>query len=125
MKRKCKDCGETKDLEAFAKAGVVKGIQYYRHLCVPCYYEYKQPRKRELKAWFVGFKKTQKCKECGNDDWRVLDFDHLGDKTFNISDGMRWGYSKEKILNEVVKCQVLCANCHRIKTFEEGNFHGH
>ena len=55
------------------------------------------------------------------DDYRVLDFDHIDPKTkaFNVSDCVRRGMSRKTVLAEIQKCQVLCANCHRIKTFEE------
>jgi hypothetical protein len=51
------------------------------------------------------------------DDFRTLHFDHLGDKDYNVSDMP--GLSKEKIMVEIAKCQVLCANCHAIKTYKE------
>ena len=36
-RRVCKCCNNTKPIEEFAKAGIVKGIQYYRSKCKPCY----------------------------------------------------------------------------------------
>lgn len=119
--RKCKRCGKAKPLKNFASAGVVNGKKYYRHLCVPCYSESKQPRKDELRETYLEIKKSSRCEECGNDDFRVLDFDHIDreTKSFNVGDGMRRGYSLDKIKNEMAKCRVLCANCHRIKTWEE------
>ena len=60
------------------------------------------------------------CKNCGNKDWRVLDFDHVrGIKLFNLSNTGRWNFSLSKIKIEMRKCEVRCSNCHRIKTFEE------
>ena len=31
------------------------------------------------------------------------------------------GYSKERILEELAKCEILCANCHRCLTYDENN----
>jgi len=53
-----------------------------------------------------------KCKNCGNDNIFHLCFHHKNEdeKEFNISDnpGHRWS----KIKKEVLKCQLLCNNCH-------------
>lgn len=118
--RTCRDCGKEKSIEEFANAGVVKGVQYYRKRCKSCYYEFKQIRKRKMRKLFVEFKKQFSCVECGMDDIRVLDFDHLDPfkKSFNVGDAIRLGLSFDKVMAEAAKCQVLCANCHRIKTFD-------
>ena len=120
MQRKCKCCQQEKDLTEFASAGEINGVRYYRHLCVPCYSESKKPRKKELRDWFRSLKKQCKCSKCGNDDFRVLEFDHLdrNGKSFDLGESIRRGYSKTKILNEIEKCQVLCANCHNIVVYD-------
>jgi hypothetical protein len=47
----------------------------------------------------------------------VLQFDHVGDdKEFNIGDANRRGYSMKRIIAEIQKCEVVCANCHAIRT---------
>jgi hypothetical protein len=46
----------------------------------------------------------------------ALDFDHVrGEKLYNVAK-MAAGYSWAKILVEIEKCDVVCANCHRIRT---------
>lgn len=63
---------------------------------------------------------TPPCIECGESNPIVLEFDHVnGTKTRAVSDLSRLGYSVESIRKEIDKCQVLCANRHRIKTHEE------
>lgn len=52
----------------------------------------------------------QLCKEC---DPVVLDFHHVRDKKFHIADAVGTGVSWERIDQEIQKCVVLCANCHR------------
>ena len=61
------------------------------------------------------------CTMCGVTDIEVLEFDHLDpkEKEYNISHLTGATYSLEKIQKEIKKCQVLCANCHRKKTFKE------
>lgn len=121
MIRTCKKCGLVQLVEYFPKAATIKGKDYYRHLCNTCYVATKKPRKDKVRDLYFAFKKQFSCEKCGNDDFRVLDFDHLdrSKKSFNISNGLSHGYSIETLLAEAKKCQVLCSNCHRIKTFEE------
>lgn len=60
-------------------------------------------------------KVSRGCADCGyKADAVALDFDHVhGEKEFAISMSKR---SIEAILEEVAKCDVVCANCHRIRT---------
>lgn len=46
-----------------------------------------------------------------------MDFDHLPEypKSFGIMRAYA-SYSKERILAEIAKCEIVCANCHRIRT---------
>jgi hypothetical protein len=77
-------------------------------------------RKAERKAFIDEYKVTAGCVDCGYRDNPVaLDFDHVrGEKLFSI--GQRFHVmSDEKILDEIAKCEVRCANCHRIKTWLE------
>jgi hypothetical protein len=46
----------------------------------------------------------------------MLDFDHLKDKKYNISRMIHDGFSWAAIKKEIAKCEVVCANCHRVRT---------
>lgn len=57
-----------------------------------------------------------KCRRCGYNEYAgALDFDHINkeDKKYGVLRGNR---SLEAAREEAKKCQLLCANCHRIKT---------
>lgn len=44
-----------------------------------------------------------------------MDYDHVrGEKIKDISD--MWAGDKDLILAEIAKCDLVCANCHRIRT---------
>jgi len=71
--------------------------------------------KRELRRWFKEYKKTLCCSECPENHPACLDFHHRekDDKLFTVSYMVGRGYSKARVLAEIKKCIVLCANCHR------------
>lgn len=85
-------------------------------ICKPCNNystkEYYKLHDRPYRKFKNEIKANSKCAECGCDDIRVLDFDHMGTKNFNICKS----FSKEKIKNELQHTQVLCIWCHRLKT---------
>ena len=78
-------------------------------------------RKRALAFQYL---KTHPCVDCKNPDPRVLDFDHQRDKSFNIGKAISSGHvSWEVILKEIEKCEVRCANCHRIRHAIQNNWY--
>jgi len=85
--------------------------------------ETKQRIRKERKDWFLEFKKTLKCEKCDLEDFRVLDFHHKdsNQKDMEVSNMVTHSWSKEKIMDEISKCKVLCANCHRIEHWENKN----
>ena len=76
-------------------------------------------RDLKIRAWFKDLKKTLKCEHCGLRDFRCLDFHHLRDKKYSISNMVRMAMSKTKILAEIAKCITLCRNCHAIVHYAE------
>jgi len=70
-----------------------------------------------LKIYILNLLKSSKCIDCGNDDFRVLEFDHVrGEKKYNISHMVFNYVGIYKLKEEIQKCDVRCCNCHRIKT---------
>ena len=57
------------------------------------------------------------CLDCGyNSHPEALDFDHIGtDKIANVT-ALCYSSKWDKIETEIAKCEVVCANCHRIRT---------
>lgn len=74
-------------------------------------------RKRliELSIWFRELKSRLTCIRCGENHPATLDFHHRdpSSKVAAVSEGVRDGWKRERILAEIEKCDVLCANCHR------------
>lgn len=50
----------------------------------------------------------------------VMDFDHKeGQKKLNsVARLVHNGWSKKRLLEEMVKCDLVCANCHRVRTYK-------
>ncbi len=85
----------------------------------------KSPRakKRAAKWRLVQIIKSQNgCADCGyNESPYALQFDHiLGEKKANVSNLIRSDYGWGAIKTEIDKCEVVCANCHAIRTKMRG-----
>ena len=61
--------------------------------------------------------RSHPCTDCGFKDIRCLEFDHIKNKFKPISLMVQNGSSIKNIEKEIEKCEVRCANCHRIKTY--------
>ncbi len=63
------------------------------------------------------------CVDCGQLDPVVLEFDHVrGQKRASVARLLSAGYGWEAITEEIAKCEIRCANCHRRKTAKEQNW---
>ncbi len=81
----------------------------------------KQPRKSYQMVRI--YLQEHSCIDCSCSDIRVLEFDHVnGQKTDEISHMLSQGCGWPRIQTEIAKCEVRCANCHRIKTMERGGW---
>ena len=80
--------------------------------------KYSKIARDRTRAFISNYLKTNPCVDCGETDPVILEFDHVRDKDFNISDAARKGVSMKKLSDEIAKCEVRCANCHRRKTYE-------
>jgi hypothetical protein len=80
--------------------------------------KYSKIVRDRIRAYIKDYLKTNPCVDCGETDPVILEFDHVRDKDFNISDAARKGVSIKKLNDEIAKCEVRCANCHRKKTYE-------
>jgi hypothetical protein len=130
--RRCGRCGETKPVSDFAWRRKALGQRH--NMCRPCHSAYHhehysankqryvdQARERkqrltvERTRWLLNYFESNPCADCGECDPLVLEFDHRGDKEFNI--GSVFPYRNwASILAEIAKCDVVCANCHRRRT---------
>lgn len=66
--------------------------------------------------------KAKPCMDCGESyPYYVMDFDHVrGVKAHNISKMVSHRDSVKALLEEIAKCDLVCSNCHRVRTFTRG-----
>lgn len=113
---KCREC-----MKAYRK-------QHYaanRHRLRQEIYAAKRDRKVYVIQQLLLYLMVHPCVDCGEADQRVLEFDHQSDKKYNVSELMDGSHSWETIKEEIDKCLVRCANCHRKKTYNTvGGYRG-
>ena len=86
--------------------------------------EYQRFVRKRRQRWLNKYKLYKGCEICGyNQHHMALDFDHLDrkDKLFTVS-STSMSRNLKSLLKEVRKCRVLCANCHRITSFDNDHF---
>ena len=141
--KRCTKCGCLKPLEQFSLRSDKKGAT--RSHCRQCSQQYYSGYYQSHKAQYLKYRRRNKrryiwrnlsrvtnilnsrsCVDCGLSDPLVLEFDHACDnKTADVSrlvvDGVRW----ERVLAEIEKCVIRCANCHRRTTAFRRWLHAH
>jgi hypothetical protein len=96
----------------------------YRERNKEFYRELRRYRRQKLKE-HVRELKNKPCADCEQSyPYYVMDFDHRPgtDKLFEIADYLatRVISTYDKLDAEIRKCDVVCSNCHRIRSFERG-----
>jgi hypothetical protein len=127
MKKRCGSCGKNRE-ERFFNRKRASGLQPY---CRDCqrdkarehytanreYYLEKANRHRLKLKTIIHEAKSRPCADCGSDyPYYVMDFDHREGKEFNLG-GAHTRKSIQAIIDEIEKCDVVCANCHRERTY--------
>lgn len=123
----CSACKETKPLSEFNWKSKSKGTRQSR--CKTCYSDYNRgyyhagekvkqiPRavKNRSLLWdkYIQYKETLRCTVCGESARECLEFHHTDPTKKDINPSLAATYSTKKFLEEIDKCVVLCANCHR------------
>jgi hypothetical protein len=81
----------------------------------------KRSAQRRARQWVDAYLAVHPCVDCGEADPIVLEFDHVrGEKMANVCDLARSKpHNLARLMEEIAKCDVRCANCHRRKTARE------
>lgn len=117
----CNGCGEVFPAEKYKSRGARAALgKAPRHvMCNRCLYvKYSRPSIESKKAEIHTLKMARGCADCGYNRFpEALQFDHRPGtkKCFNIGEEIG-NYSMERLLEEIAKCDVVCANCHVERT---------
>ena len=87
-----------------------------------------QKRQRDYKRLaIIEYLSNHPCEICGESDPVVLEFDHIDPKLKHKTIARMVGggtYSLKSVFQEIEKCRILCANCHRRHTHNQNNSWG-
>lgn len=72
----------------------------------------------ETRRFLLEYLQEHPCIDCGTTDPLVLEFDHRdpSEKASSVAVLARSGYPLSRVIREIAKCDVRCANCHRRRT---------
>ena len=116
----------------YARSGSFGSYQSY---CVECsahrhrgyyasnkeYYVAKRQRLREKHRHEIQRLKDKPCADCGGRfPYYVMDFDHLPgfEKKEGVANMRHRTASWKAVLEEIAKCELVCSNCHRARTWQ-------
>lgn len=125
----CTDCGKDSTLTPMPPRHgricrpclAARGRKYYHANKGQGKLHFERVRKERLDK-LADYLSDKGCYDCGSKDIRVLEFDHVrGIKKLNVSEMLRNHWSWDKIQKEIDKCEIVCANCHRIRTYTRQN----
>jgi len=118
----CRYCKKYYPEDHFGVALTTASKVYRRRKCRYCYRDTKHVLTDRIHEWIINYKVQRGCVKCKTTDHRILDLHHPDEskKSFTVA-YFRRGLGFEQIKREVEKCEVLCANCHRILHWEKRN----
>lgn len=132
--RRCCRCKEAKPQEGFYPS--MWNRPKHGIWCKSCHQAYGRARTPEQKRrgydaalrglkrkydWAWDYKQQRGCLDCGERHPACLDFHHRDQatKTMSVSECCRSNLTLDKILAEIAKCDLLCANCHRKRHYAD------
>jgi hypothetical protein len=114
LQTQCRDCGKKKSINYYNS-----NKEYHKQITV----ERHKKQSIALQQYVYNYLLKNGCFDCKENDPRCLDFDHQRDKKQCISRMVNNGCAFSTLLEEIEKCVIRCANCHRKKTAKDFNWY--
>lgn len=74
--------------------------------------------REEINDYIRSVKESSPCMDCGiYYAYWIMDFDHTSEKSFDIASYKNHTKSLQRVKDEIAKCDLVCANCHRDRTY--------
>lgn len=71
------------------------------------------------REFLVALKESSPCMDCGEFyPYYVMHFDHIYEKNASVAQLSRACVSLERLQQEIDNCELVCSNCHAIRTHE-------
>ncbi len=135
--KKCTECAQEKPFSRFdskrnkLRANCKDCVSKYtkkHYLANKAYYLEKatinrRKARQRLREFLLEYYSNHSCTDCGETDPVVLEFDHLRDKYKGIAIMVNRALSLVRIKDEIAKCEVVCANCHKRRTARRFNWY--
>ena len=128
--KECLNCKQSLPKNRFRKLHFVEEL---RETCMDCskldhiikarkkeaWDRYEKEKDLAKREYIRNLKMTNGCMDCGyNLHPEALEFDHTeNNKIHSVADLISRHSKMEAIIDEIAKCEIVCANCHRIRTF--------
>jgi hypothetical protein len=78
----------------------------------------RRKRRNDRHRAIVDRAKSVPCADCGvSYPPYVMDFDHIDADKDDVISRLKFSAGTKRLLEEIDKCEVVCSNCHRIRTF--------
>lgn len=108
----CTKCGRELPLDSFHWRDKAKGTR--RSECKDCHNSVMNKRNAENRQIIQQLKQNQRCEKCGETRWYLLDYHHLNpEEKKNTIAKLMVHSCQDSVQEEIKKCILLCANCHR------------
>ena len=127
----CRRCGERQPVSSFHHSSE-RGRQAWCKSCRKAYdasywqktrhtrMQFRKLRQAEIESWHRGLKETTACADCGSYfHHAAMHFDHIPGhpKRREVSTLVHQG-ARRAAMHEITKCELVCANCHAVRTYE-------
>lgn len=112
----CHCCQTTKPCTDFHRD--MGRVDFLQVKCKECQLEKNIKYNKINKEALNQIKAEKGCIRCGMKDPRCLDFHHKNPEEKSFTIGASGARRPDKMLAEAEKCEVICANCHRIEHAE-------
>ena len=83
--------------------------------------DWQRQREYAHRVWLHEYFREHHCVDCGEADPIILEFDHLRANKRNRDVASMGQASRERVLREIARCEVVCSNCHTRRTAKRAN----